>query len=104
MVSRLARWLDRLILSDFEIQHKLGSKIGLADYLTRKSNGAAVLVSAYDSIFSVAKIRLKCSALGYDQKNSAVGPVFTKHQKLLTKTHALCKSLSNNSPIEGVVS
>ena len=35
LLSRLTRWLDRLIPFEFVIEHKTGAKIGLADYLSR---------------------------------------------------------------------
>ena len=34
LFSRLTRWLDRLILFDFQVEHKPGAKIGFADYLS----------------------------------------------------------------------
>ena len=34
MFSRLTRWLDRLIPFGFQVEHKPGAKIGLADYLS----------------------------------------------------------------------
>ena len=44
--SRLARWLDRLIPFDFEVEHMPGAKIELADYLSRYPNSEAKSVSA----------------------------------------------------------
>ena len=49
---------------DFEVEHKPRAKIGLADYLSPNLNGAALPVSAYDRMFTVAKIRSMRSALG----------------------------------------
>ena len=89
---------------DFEVEHKPRAKIGLADYLSPNLKGAALPVSAYDRMFTVAKIRSIRSALGFDQNNSAAGPVFLAHQRQLFKLHELCKFSSHNSPVEGVVS
>ena len=58
MFSRVPRWLDRLILFDFQVEHKPGAKIGLADYLSRHPSSNAKPVRTYDSMFTVAKIIL----------------------------------------------
>ena len=34
--SRLTRWVDRLLPFDFSIDHLLGSKMGLVDYISRE--------------------------------------------------------------------
>ena len=102
--NRLTRWLDRLIPFQFEVEHKPGAKIGLADYLCRNPNDAAVPVSVYDSMFTVAKIRSKRIALGYDQNSSTVGPVIASNQKQLNEADWLYKFSSRNSPAEGVAS
>ena len=52
MFSRLTRWLDRLIPFDFQIEHKLGAKIGLADYLSRHPCHEATPISTYDNMFT----------------------------------------------------
>ena len=39
--SQLTRWLDRLIPFNFEVKHMPGTKIGLADYLSRHPNSEA---------------------------------------------------------------
>ena len=71
----LTRWLDRLILFDFQVERKPLAKIRLAGYLSRNPNDDAVSVSNYDSIFTVAKIETIGRALGYDQLNFNRGPV-----------------------------
>ena len=63
MLSRLTRWLGRLIPFDFQVEHKLGAKIGFADYLSRHPISDAKPVSTYDSMFTVAKISQNRSAL-----------------------------------------
>ena len=67
MFSRLTRCLDRLIPFDFQIEHKRGSKIGLADNLSRNPSSDAKPVSTYDSMFTVAKINSIRGALGFQK-------------------------------------
>ena len=77
MFSRLTRWLDRLIPFDFQIEHKPGAKIGLADYLSRHPSREATLISTYDNMFTVAKINLIRTALGFNTSkghNTSKGP------------------------------
>ena len=64
MLSRLTRWLDRLVPFDFRVEHVPAAKIGLADYLSRHPNSEAKPVLAYDSMFTVANIKSIQSALG----------------------------------------
>ena len=52
--SRLTRWVDRLLLFDFKIDHLPGSKMGLVYYISREPQQKAVKVSAYDEQFIVA--------------------------------------------------
>ena len=54
MFSRLTRWFDRIIPSDFVIEHMPEAKIGLADCLSRHPVGEATRVSLYDNTFTVA--------------------------------------------------
>ena len=54
--SRLTRWVDRLLPFDFTIDHLLGSKMGLVDYIFRDPQQKAVDISAYDEQFIVAKL------------------------------------------------
>ena len=68
MFSRLTRWLDRLIPFDFQVEHKPGAKIGLADYLSRHPSLDAQPVSTYDSMFTVAKSSRIRSALGFEKE------------------------------------
>ena len=39
--SRLTRWLDRLLLFDFIIEHISGAKMGPVDYFSRQPNQKA---------------------------------------------------------------
>ena len=73
MFSRLTRWLDWLIPFDFRIEHKPGAKIGLADYLLRNPSREATPISTYDNMFSVAKINLIRTALGFNVSNTSRG-------------------------------
>ena len=56
--NRLTKWLDRLTQFDFEVKHIPGAKIGPATYLSRYLNNETKAVSAYISMFTVAKITL----------------------------------------------
>ena len=103
MFSRLTRWFDRLIFFDFEVEHKPGAKKNLADYLSRNIYNpkyAAVPVSVYESMFTVAKINSILCALGYDQTNYTAGPVIASSKTQLTDNHTLCTILSENLPSE----
>ena len=73
MFSRLTRWLDRLIPFDFPIEHKPVAKIGLADYLSRHPSREATPISTYDNMFTVAKINLTRTALGFNDSNTSRG-------------------------------
>ena len=70
---RLTIWLDRLIPFDFQVEHKPGAKIGLADYLLRYPSVDAKPVSNYDSMFTVAKVRRIRSALGFEKEAFSKG-------------------------------
>ena len=54
--SRLTRWVDRLLPSDFTIDHLLASKMGSVDFISRDPQQKAVNISAYDEQFIVAKL------------------------------------------------
>ena len=55
-ISRLARWVDRLLPFDFTIDHIIDSKMGLIDYISREPQQKAVNISTYDEQFIVAKL------------------------------------------------
>ena len=62
--SQLTRWYDRLVPYDFKVEHRQGSKMGMADYLSRfPSAEAPPETSHYDENFTVAKIRMINAAL-----------------------------------------
>ena len=52
--SKLKRWIDRLIPFHFDIEHLVGNKMGLIDYLSQKPVGLAKPASEYDDEFNVA--------------------------------------------------
>ena len=56
--SRLTRWIDILLPIDFTIDYFLGSEMGLVDYISRDPQQEAVIISAYDEQFIVAKLDL----------------------------------------------
>ena len=98
MLSRLTRWLDRLIPFDFQVEHKPGAKIGLADYLSRHPSLDAQPVSTYDSMFTVAKIGRIRSALGFEKeafsKNRLESPPVTNNK-------CVCSISNRKQPVEG---
>ena len=53
--SRLTRWYDRLVPYNFKVEHRQGSKMGIADYLSRFPSAEAPETSRYDESFIVAK-------------------------------------------------
>ena len=61
--SRLTRWYDQLMPYDFKVEHRQGSKMGMADYLSRFPSAEAPETSHYDENFTVAKIRMINQAL-----------------------------------------
>ena len=98
MFSRLTRWLDRLILFDFQEEHKPGAKIGLADYLSRHPSLEPQPISTYDSMFTVAKISRIRSALGFQKKpfskNKLESPSVTNNKRV-------CNISNRKRPVEG---
>ena len=98
MFSRLTRWLDRLIPFDFQVEHKPGAKIGLADYLSRHPSLEPQPVSTYDSMFMVAKIGRVRSALGFEKET------FSKNRleyPPVTNNRRVCNISNRKRPVEG---
>ena len=98
MFSRLTRWLDRLIPFDFQVEHKPGAKIGLADYLSRHPSLEPQPISTYDSMFTVAKISRIRSALGFKKKT------FSKNKlesPSVTNNRRVCNISNRKRPVEG---
>ena len=62
---RLTQWLDRLIPFDFVIEHKLGAKIGFANYLSRHPSEPLKPISQYDNLLTVAKLDSIRKFLGF---------------------------------------
>ena len=54
--SRLSRWVDRLLPYQFSIEHLLGAKMGLVDYISRNRYQPAKSVSKYDEELLVATL------------------------------------------------
>ena len=98
MFSRLTRWVDRLIPFDFQVEHKPGAKIGLADYLSRHPSLELQPVSTYDSMFTVAKLSRIRSALGFEKehvsKNRLESPPVTNNRRV-------CNISNRKRPVEG---
>ena len=55
MFCGLIGWLDKLILFYFQLEHKTGAKIGLAEFLSRNPDSEAKPISVKDSMFTLAK-------------------------------------------------
>ena len=103
MFSRLTRWLDRLIVFDFEVEHMPLAKIGLADYLSRQPNSEAKPVSTYDSMFTVAKNRSVQSALGYETKLADCSTSVNNEasNRKLANGNRICKFRKEKPTVEG---
>ena len=54
--SCLNRWVDCLLLFDFNIEHTPGAKMGPVDYISRQPNQKAKITITYDEEFAVATI------------------------------------------------
>ena len=54
--SRLTRWIDRLLPSDFHIELIPGTRMGLVDYILRQPNQKAKIITQYDEEFMIATI------------------------------------------------
>ena len=61
--SQLTQWYDQLVPYDFKVEHRQGSKMGMADYLSRFTLAEAPETSHYDESFTVAKIKMINAAL-----------------------------------------
>ena len=82
--SCLSRWIDRLLPFQFDIEHLLGAKMGLVDYISRHPNQNAKKVSAYDEEFIVAQLKFisaSVNSLNLKPNESAV------HFNKLIQTH-----------------
>ena len=101
MFSRLTRWLDRLIPFDFQVEHKPGAKIGLADYLSRHPSLDAKPVSNYDSMFRMAKISRIRSALGFEKEAFSKGRL---ESPSVTNNKRVCNISNRKQPVEGKLS
>ena len=94
MFSRLTRRLDRLIPFDFQVVHKPGAKMGLADYLSRHPSLDAQPCCTYDSMFTVAKISSIKSALGFQQE--ALSKIDSSLHRLIILNAFVIYRIENN--------
>ena len=99
MISKLTRWLDRLIPFDFQVEHKPGAKIGFADYLSRHPSSDAKPVSTYDSMFTVAKISQIRTALGLKKEVFSKGKL--ESPKANNNKKRVCIISNIKQPVEG---
>ena len=82
--SRLTRWYDRLVPYDFKVEPRQGSKMGMADYLSRFPSAEAPETSHYDENFTVAKIRMINAALRPKEKMKPRVQEVNNNQRKLT--------------------
>ena len=55
-----SRWMDQLLAFDYNIEHILGAKMGLVDYISRQPNQKAKVTNKYDEEFVAAlNIRIR---------------------------------------------
>ena len=66
--SRLTRWYDRLIPFNFNIEHIAGTKMELADYMSRNPSEAAKPPNEYDENFIIARIDIIRETLNISRK------------------------------------
>ena len=106
--SRLTRWLDRFIPFAFQLEHKPGAKVGRADYLSRHPIKEATPISTYDNIFTVVKINLIRTALGFGKsiasRRSNTCNNISKGQHIKAKSEQSINRLkfsSRDQPVEG---
>ena len=98
MFSRVTWWLDRLIPFDFQVKHKPGAKIGLADCLSRHPSSDAKPVSTYDSMFTVAKVSVIGSALGFTKEHFSKGKL---ESPKTTNNKRVCIISNRKQSLEG---
>ena len=102
--SRLTRWYDRLVPYDFKVEHRQGSKMGMADYLSRFPSAEAPETSRYDESFKVAKIKMINEALNPKAKMKPRGQN-VKHIKSIPAIEgeqscsAITKTVASNGNI-----
>ena len=68
--SRLTRWVDNFLPSDFNFEHIPGAKMGLVDYISRQTNQKAKVINKYDEEFAVATINCNRDAVASIYKNT----------------------------------
>ena len=103
--SRLTGWVDRLLPFDFTIDHLLGSKMGIVDYISCDPQQKAVNISAYDEQFIVAKLNvIKRSAKRFllNAKNyvnfAARNPLTKQASYTSNSTNKLCSEFAPRNP------
>ena len=86
--SRLTRWIDRLLLFDFNIEHIPGAKRGLVDYISRQPNQKAKVTNKYDEEFAVATITRIGDAIAAIYVNTTPQTCQSQHFNSVTHTHS----------------
>ena len=89
--SILTRLIDRLLRFDFNIEHILGSRMGLVDYISRQPNQKAKSITQYDEEFMVATISRIRDAITALFSHSIKIPFHKRHTtKILSNQKSDC--------------
>ena len=102
--SRLTRWIDRLLLFDFNIEHIPGAKLGLVDYISRQPNQEAKVTKKYDEEFTVATITRICDAIAAIYVNTTQQNCQSQHFCSVNHTHSTRDSHSHSTNYSNLLS
>ena len=107
--SRLTRWYDRLIPFNFNTEHIAGTKMGLADYMSRNPSEPAKPPSTYDENFKIAQIDVIKETLHILRKrgrpkkqnnnNTQHNTKTTHNDSSVTKSNTMESSQDSNIPL-----
>ena len=86
--SRLTRCVDRILPFDFNIEHILGAKMGLVDYISRQPNQEAKVTNKYDEEIAVATITRIRDAIKAIYVNTTRQNCQSKHFSKVSYTHS----------------
>ena len=95
--SRLTRWIDRLLPSQFDIEKLPGAKMGLVDYFSRHPNQKAKEVSACNEEFIVAKLNLfSASVNSLNIKSTEIAPPLNRLTQAHNPAHQITPKIEYN--------
>ena len=86
--SRLTRWVDRLLLFDFNSEHITGAKMGLVDYISRQLNQKAKVTNKYNEELAFATITWFRDAIIAFYFNSAPTNSQSQHINTVNNTNS----------------